>query len=154
MSNSKVINKVEVVCTAIAEDLGFELVDIEFNKEGSSYFLRVYIHKSGGITIDDCQSMSQVLSNRLDEDDPISVPYYLEVSSPGLDRPLKTDKDLKRNLGNEIEIKLYQALKGKKIVEGILTEFTEDEIRIKTPTEEMVKIPKEAIAIIRLAVKF
>ncbi len=138
----------------LAEELGYELVDVEFIKEGSNYFLRVYLDKFGGINLDDCQKMSQLLSEKLDEKDPISTPYYLEVSSPGLDRPLKTDKDLKRNLGREIEIKLYEPLDGKKIIEGILEDYEEKSIVIKTEINEIIKIPKEIIALIKLAVKF
>ena len=81
---------------------------MEYIKESGSYFLKVYVDKIGGITLDDCQKMSKELSRKLDDEDPISEEYYLEVSSPGLDRPLKTDKDLNRNLGRDVELKLYR----------------------------------------------
>lgn len=154
LSRRRVIDTVKSICESIGDDLGYELVDVEFKKEGQDYFLRVYIHKPGGVSIDDCQSMSQLLSSKLDEDDPISVPYYLEVSSPGLDRPLKTDKDLNRNLGKEIELRLYETLDGKKALEGILEGFTEEEIRIQTSTNDIINIPRQIVALIRLAVKF
>ncbi|OZV12939.1 hypothetical protein CIW83_06935 [Tissierella sp. P1] len=108
MNRKGIISIVKEICEQLADELGYELVDVEFLKEGSNYFLRVYLDKPGGINLDDCQKVSQLLSDKLDEKDPITTPYYLEVSSPGLDRPLKNDKDLKRNLGKEIEIKLYE----------------------------------------------
>lgn len=154
LSRKKVMDNVKTICESIAENLQYELVDVEFIKEHQDYFLRVYIHKPGGVNIDDCQKMSQLLSSKLDEDDPISVSYYLEVSSPGLDRPLKTDKDLNRNLGKEIELRLYEALDGKKGYEGILEGFTEEEIRIQTSTNDIINIPRQVVALIKLAVKF
>ncbi len=96
------------------EDLGYDLVDIEFVRENAEQFLRFYIGKREGVSIDDCQKVSEAVGNKLDEIDPIEGSYYLEVSSPGLDRPLKTDKDLKRNIGKEIEISLYKNIDGKK----------------------------------------
>lgn len=154
MNRKGIVTIVKDICDPLVEELGYELVDVEFLKEGSSYFLRVYLDKPGGINLDDCQKMSQLLSDKLDEKDPINVPYYLEVSSPGLDRPLKTDKDLKRNLGKEIEIKLYEPLNGKKIIEGILEAYEEKTIVIRTETSETIEIPRELIALIKLAVKF
>ncbi|MBU5314266.1 ribosome maturation factor RimP [Tissierella carlieri] len=154
MNRKGIISIVKEICEQLADELGYELVDVEFLKEGSNYFLRVYLDKPGGINLDDCQKVSQLLSDKLDDKDPITTPYYLEVSSPGLDRPLKNDKDLKRNLGKEIEIKLYEPLKGKKIIEGILEDYEEKTIVIRTEINEIVTIPKEGIALIKLAVKF
>jgi len=145
---------VRKISESLAVEMGYELVDVEFIKEGSSHFLRVYLDKPGGINLDDCQKMSQLLSDKLDEEDPISIPYYLEVSSPGLDRPLKTDNDLKRNLGKEIEIKLYEALGDRKIIEGVLEDYKDEEIIIKTETGKNMNIPREIIALIKLVVKF
>lgn len=154
MNRKGIVTIVKEICDPLVEELGYELVDVEFLKEGSSYFLRVYLDKQGGINLDDCQKMSQLLSDKLDEKDPINVSYYLEVSSPGLDRPLKTDKDLKRNIGKEIEIKLYEPLKGKKIIEGILEAYEEKIIVIRIESNETIEIPRELIALIKLAVKF
>ncbi|MDR7856230.1 ribosome maturation factor RimP [Tissierella sp.] len=154
MNKKQIIEAIKKISEPIVEELGYELVDIEFLKEGSSYFLRVYLDKPGGITLDDCQLMSQTLSDKLDEKDPISVAYYLEVSSPGLDRPLKIDKDLRRNIGKEVEIKLYESLDGKKILEGILESYNEDDILIKTEYDEAMNISRKSIAVIKLAVKF
>lgn len=137
----------------IAESLGYELVDVEYVKELGSYFLRVYIDKIGGVTLDDCQKMSEELSAKLDEKDPISGEYYLEVSSPGLDRPLKTDKDLERNLNKDVEIKLYKTFENKKIYEGELKSFSKEEI-ILEENKVFIKIPREYISIIKLSIKF
>jgi len=154
MNKKEIIEIVKNICNSLAEELGYELVDAEFLKEGSSHFLRVYLDKPGGINLDDCQKMSQLLSEKLDEKDPISIPYYLEVSSPGLDRPLKNDKDLKRNLGKEVDIKLYESLDSKKIIEGYLENYDDKEIIIKTETGKIINISRQGIALIKLAVKF
>ncbi len=113
MSKKEVLKSVKNICESIATSLNYELVDVEYIKESGSYYLRIYIDKPGGITLDDCQIMSVAVSEKLDENDPIKEAYYLEVSSPGLDRPLKTDKDLKRNLGKDIEVKLYKTFNKK-----------------------------------------
>lgn len=154
MNKKGVIEIVKRICNPLAEELGYELVDVEFLKESSSYFLRVYLDKPGGINLDDCQKVSQLLSEKLDEKDPISVAYYLEVSSPGLDRPLKNDNDFKRNLGKEVDIKLYEALESKKTIEGYLENYDDKEIIIKTELGKFINIPREIIALIKLAVKF
>ena len=154
MSKKELLNKLSEICTPIAESLNFELVDIEFVKEYGSNYLRVYIDKPGGITLDDCQNMSEVISERLDQQDPISGAYYLEVSSPGLDRPLKTDKDFKRNLGKEIEISLYTAIDNKKNYEGVLKDFSEKNIIITGEDANNIEIPRESVSIVKLALKF
>lgn len=154
MNKKGVLGIIKEICEPLVEELKYELVDIEFVKEGPSYFLRVYLDKPGGINLDDCQKMSQLLSDILDEKDPIKVAYYLEVSSPGLDRPLKTDKDLKRNIGKDIEVKLYEALNGKKLIEGTLDNYNESSIILKTETNTIIEIPRELVAVIKLSVKF
>lgn len=98
--------------TPIIEEHGFELVDVEYVKEGSDYYLRVYADKEGGINIDDCVLISRSLEEKLDAADRMTDPYILEVSSPGLTRPLKKDKDFKRNLGKKVEVKLCRAVDG------------------------------------------
>ena len=147
------LNIVNNISNDVAESLGYELVDVEYIKELGSYFLRIYIDKIGGVTLDDCQNMSEELSAKLDEKDPISGEYYLEVSSPGLDRPLKTDKDLERNLNKDVELKLYQPFKNRKSYEGELKAFSKEEITLEE-NEELIKIPREYISIIKLAIKF
>lgn len=154
MSKKEVLREVRELSRSIAADLKFELVDLEYVKENGRYFLRVYIHKDGGVNLDDCQKMSEALSAQLDQEDPIRDAYYLEVSSPGLDRPLKTDRDLERNMDKDIEIHLYAPLKGNKNYEGTLTAYSEKSIKIEDYDHNLVEIPREQISKIRLAVKF
>lgn len=154
MNKKEVLKSVNGICEIIATDLNYELVEVDYVKESGSYFLRVYVDKPGGINLDDCQTMSMALSEKLDENDPFKEAYYLEVSSPGLDRPLKTDKDLKRNLGKDIEISLYKPLNNRKTYEGKLEDFNNMEIIILDEANNTYKIPKELISIIKLAIKF
>ena len=154
MSRKEVLKKLRGICNSIAEDLDYELVDLEYVKENGRYFLRVYIHKDGGVNLEDCQKMSENLSEKLDQEDPIRGTYYLEVSSPGLDRPLKSDKDLKRSIESDIEIKLYSPFDGKKDYEGKLIYFDSDSIKIEKDNQKIVEIPRESISMIRLSVKF
>lgn len=149
-----IIKEVRGICNQLALSLKYDLVDVEFVKEFGSYFLRVYIDKPGGVNLDDCQAMSEMLSEKLDEKDPIGTAYYLEVSSPGLDRPLKTDKDLDRNIGKDIEINLYTALNNKKKYEGNLKQYDENYITITDDKDNITEVPREAISLIRLSVKF
>ena len=111
----------ETLIMPVVEALGFELVDMEYIKEAGAYYLRAYIDKPGGITIDDCETVSRSFSDLLDEKDFIEDSYILEVSSPGLGRPLKKEKDFLRETGKEIEVRLFAPLDGKKEYTGILT---------------------------------
>ena len=154
MNRKNIVNIVKQHCEPMVEEVGYDLVDLEFIKEDSSYFLRLYIGKPEGISIDDCQKVSKIVGDKLDELDPIDESYYLEVSSPGLDRPLKTDKDLRRNIGKDIEINLYKNIDGKKKYIGELLNFTDRYIIIKEETQEDKEIEREAISNMKLAVKF
>ncbi len=154
MNRNNIIKTVKNSCEPVVEELGYDLVDLEFIKENGSNFLRFYIGKPEGISIDDCQKVSEIVEDILDELDPIEESYYLEVSSPGLDRPLKTDKDLKRNKGKDIEINLYKSIDGKKKYIGELLDFTDSHIKIKEETQIEKEIDREAISNIKLAVKF
>lgn len=147
------LNIVSKISNTIAERLEYELVDLEYKKEMGSNFLRIYIDKPGGVTLDDCQKMSKELSDKLDEKDPIEEEYYLEVSSPGLDRPLKTDKDLKRNFGKDVELKLYRFFNDKKSYEGELKNYSKEAVFIEQK-DEIIEIPREYISIIKLCIKF
>ncbi|MGO1469004.1 MAG: ribosome maturation factor RimP [Tissierella sp.] len=147
------LNIVNEMSEEIVEELGYELVDIEYVKEMGNYFLKIFIDKTDGVTLDDCQSMSERLSEKLDKKDPIKGEYYLEVSSPGLDRPLKTDKDLKRNLGKDVELRLYRPFENKKSYEGELSSYSEKEILIEQ-NESSIEIPREYISLIKLSIKF
>lgn len=149
---------IEEITTALVNPVlkenDFELIDVEFTKEGPNKILRLYIDKEGGITIDDCQLVSEYLSDKLDEADPIEENYFLEVSSPGLDRPLKTDKDLRNNIGNDVEINLFKSYNGKKHFSSILLSFDDKIIKIKDEELGELKIGRELISKINLAVKF
>ena len=138
----------------IVEKENFELVDVEFKKEGPHRYLRVFIDKDGGITLDDCQKVSEALSEKLDELDPIEENYFLEVSSPGLDRPLKKDADFERFKGELVEIKLYEPINGQKLLEGELVGLVEDHIHLNVKNVGLVEIPREKAALTRLAIKF
>jgi ribosome maturation factor RimP len=154
---SKVTEVVESMVTPILDESGLELVDIEFVKEGRDYFLRVYIDKEAGVDIEDCGIVSEKLSEKLDEVDPIPHNYFLEVSSPGAERPLKKDKDFEKAIGKNVFIKTYEPIDGEKAFEGILTQFDGEtvmvEMKIKTRKKSIV-IPYEKIANARLAITF
>lgn len=154
MKKRDVINIVYKIAEKIAGELDYDLVDIDYVKEYGSFFLKVYIDKLGGITIDDCQKMSEILGAKLDEKDHIKEAYYLEVSSPGLDRPLKNDKDFKRNIDKDVEIKLYKNFEGKKIYEGRLKDFTKNIISILDYKDNIIEIPRDIISIVKLTIKF
>ena len=144
--------KTEAFLLPVMEKHHFELVDVEYVKEGSDYYLRVYADKEGGINIDDCVLISRSLEEKLDAADRMTDPYILEVSSPGLTRPLKKDKDFKRNLGKKVEVKLYRAVDGSKEFEAILTGYTDTTITLQLdPAEEPKEFSRNDISMIRLA---
>jgi len=154
---SKVTEVVEELAAPIFQELGLELVEIEYVKEGKSWFLRVYIDKDTGVDIEDCGLVSERLSEKLDEIDPIPHNYYLEVSSPGAERPLKKEKDFEKAIGKNVVIKTYEPINGEKSFEGTLLEFDGQhliiEVKIKT-RKKSVDIPYEKVANARLAVVF
>ena len=117
--------RTEELLMPLMEENSFELVDVEYVKEAGTWYLRAYIDKEGGINIDDCELISRALSDKLDELDFIEEAYILEVSSPGLGRPLKKDKDLKRSLGEEVEVRTYRAIEKQKEFTGVLKDFDE-----------------------------
>ncbi|MBQ9886494.1 MAG: ribosome maturation factor RimP [Lachnospiraceae bacterium] len=144
----------EELVTPIITKNNFELVDVEFVKEGSNHYLRAYIDKEGGITVDDCELVSRALSDLLDEKDFIAESYILEVSSPGLGRPLKKEKDYKRSLGKELEIRLYRAVDKQKEFYGILKSYDDSTVTISDENDKELTFEKSDIALIRLAVHF
>ena len=137
----------------VVEANGVELFDVDYVKEGSDWYLRVYIDKEGGITSDDCADVSREMNEILDREDYVEGSYTFEVSSPGLGRPLKKEKDFKRSLGKSVECKLYKAINKQKEFEGILKDFTEDTVTIETEGNELV-LDRKDIAMIRLAIDF
>lgn len=146
--------KTEALLLPMMEEHHFELVDVEFVKEAGTWYLRAYIDKPGGITIDDCESVSRKLSDLLDEKDFIEEAYILEVSSPGLGRPLKKDKDLERSLGESVEVKLFRALDKQKEFSGILKSWDKDTVTLEFEDKAGLTIERANIALIRLAFDF
>ncbi|KEQ20554.1 ribosome maturation protein RimP [Limosilactobacillus reuteri] len=156
---SSVVETVTDLVTPILQDHDFYLYDLEFVKEGKSWYLRVYIDKDGGITLEDCALVSDELSEALDnvEPDPIPQAYFLEVSSPGAERPLKKEEDYQRAIDHYIHISLYQQINGQKIYEGTLTQLSDKKITLdyldKT-RHRQITIDRQKIAQARLAIKF
>ena len=138
--------KVENLLKPVIEENGYDLYDVEYAKEGKNYFLRIYIDKPEGIDLKDCEKVNDLINDLLDKADYIKEQYFLEVSSPGIERNLRKDKHLEQNIGNEIYIKLFQKDKsGKKEYEGILKEFNEELIIL----EEDIQIERKNIAQIK-----
>ena len=146
-------NRVEDAVEKIAEETlagtPYELVDVEYVKE-RDWFLRIYIDKEGGVGLDDCQEVSRMLDEKIDELPMLNGRYILEVSSPGLDRALKKEKDFKRETGKKVDITLYKAVDGSKTLTGVLTGYTKDSIII----DETKELPLKEIAVVRLHIDF
>lgn len=153
MKKTEIVERTERLVTPIIDENHFELVDVEYVKEGSNWYLRVYADKEGGINIDDCVLISRALEAKLDEEDFIKDPYILEVSSPGLGRQLKKDKDFKRSLGEAVECRLFSAFNGSKEWDGTLKDFDENSVTIDSDGNTLI-IPRKNIASVRLAIDF
>lgn len=153
MASSKIEKKIENYIIPIMHENNFELVDIEFKKEGSNWYLRIYVDKEGGFTINDCEIVSRTLSEKLEENDPIEQAYILEVSSPGLDRPLKKEEDFIKFNGEIVDIKLYKSIAKRKEFQGILKGLENNIVTIEEDGVEM-EFNRQDIANIRLAVLF
>lgn len=156
------MNIVEIV-SEIAEPLAiennFQIVDIEYLKEGKNWFLRIYIDKAGGITLNDCARFNQLVSEKMDEIDPDPIPYayYLEVSSPGAERPLKTKEDFESAVGRYINVTLFNPVEKNNVYEGTLSELTEDKavmVVMDKTKEKEIEIQRDNISKARLAVEF
>lgn len=144
MAKAELTTVVEPKCKRLADQLGFELVDVCLDKEGAGKYLRIYIDKPEGISMDDCETYHRAIQPQLE-----SYDYdFLEVSSPGIDRPLKKDRDFERALGSEIEIKLFKAMDGQKVITGILAGLENGEIVLDTPAGEK-RIPRKATALVK-----
>lgn len=145
--------KAEELIMPLIEKNNFELVDTEYVREGGNYYLRYYIDKENGINVDDCELISRAVSDLLDERDFIDEAYILEVSSPGLGRPLKKPKDFERSIGRQVEVKLYKAVNRQKDFEGTLISYTDSQVTISSDGEEII-LDRAGIALIRLAFDF
>lgn len=144
--------KTEALLEPILDDFGFLLWDVEYVKEGADYYLRAYIDKEGGITIDDCVDVSRKLSEKLDADEFIDDAYILEVSSPGLGRKLKKDKEFLRSIGRSVDIKFYKPIDNSKETSGILKSFSKDSITIENGGQDK-EYAKSDIASVKLTLE-
>lgn len=160
MRREEIESKAESLILPIVESNNFELVDLEYVKEGSSYYLRAYIDKEGGITINDCELVSRAFSELLDIEDFIEDAYIMEVSSPGLGRQLKKEKDFARSIGEDVEVKTYTMKqfdfykRKAKEFEGTLTAYDKDSVTITDEDGNELSFMRSEIAIIRLAIDF
>ena len=145
--------KAEALLSPIVESNGFELVDVEYVKEAGNWYLRGYIDKPGGITVNDCETVSRAFSDRLDEDDFIEDSYIMEISSPGLDRPLKKEKDFARSIGKLVEIRTYRPIEKQKDFCGELTAYDNNSVTIDEEGTPRT-FDKKDIALVRLAIDF
>ena len=159
MAKKKITEYVSEWMAAYGPENGYELSRCEFVKEAGTWYLRVYVDKleNGGygwMSSDDCEIVSRYLSEKLDADDPISQNYYLEVSSPGLDRPLLSEKDFERFKGSRVEVRLYEPIDGKKLLEGELLGLADGIVSIKDDNGKKISLPREKAGKINLAVVF
>ncbi|MBB5172038.1 ribosome maturation factor RimP [Texcoconibacillus texcoconensis] len=148
---------VEEIAQPIVEDMGMEIVEVKYQKEGKNWFLRVYIDREGGVDLDDCTAVSERLSEELDKKDPIEGAYFLEVSSPGAERPLKKETDVEKAVGKNVYITTYAPVEGEKVFEGTLNSFDGTTLTVEMKQKQRVKqveIPYDQVASARLAVVF
>ncbi len=138
---------VEEIAVPIIESLGYEYVDTEYAKQGQSWQLTIYIDRQGGVRFEDCEAVSRAVETVLDEKDLIAESYMLCVSSPGLDRPLKNERDFKRCMGQEIDVRLYKPFEGTKEYTGTLTGYTPDSVTLETDENEIIFELKETAKI-------
>ena len=147
-------SKVETWLLPLLEKNQFELVDVEYVREAGIWYLRAYIDKEGGITVDDCEVVSRELGDWLDQEDFIEDSYILEVSSPGLGRPLKKEKDFARSLGKDVEVRLYRPINKQKEFTGTLKAYDADTVTLSMEDVNDLALAKSDIALIRLAFDF
>ncbi len=146
MTSSKgILSKLNEISTKLAEERGYEIVEVAYKKATPHSLVSVFIYKEDGISLDDCDTMSRAIEEELDKEDIIEESYYLEVSSPGLDRPIKTQDDLRRNKGKLVEAKLFAPLDGNKLYEGVLASYTKDTVILDNEGKE-VELPLKSIS--------
>ena len=140
--------RVESLIESTVNNLGYELYDVEYAKEGKDYFLRIFIDKESGIDLNDCEKVNDGINDLLDKADYIKEQYFLEVSSPGIERVLRKDKHLEANIGVLVEIKMFKAIDGKKVLQGILKEFSKDNIVLELEDKDL-EISRKDISVIK-----
>lgn len=143
MKNDALVNEIYEMVKPIAYELNYDIYHVEYVKENGELYLRIYIEKDGGITLSDCEALSRRVSDLMDEKDPIKDPYFLEVSSPGLNRTLFTEEHYKRFIGREVMVKFTKSVDRKKNIKGILKEVNEDSIVVEA--DQLINIPKDKI---------
>ena len=140
--------KIESLTSKTINDLGYELYDVQYVKEGKDYFLRIYIDSEKGIDLDDCEKVSNAITELLDKEDYIKEQYFLEVSSPGIERILKKDKHLQANIGNLVEVKLFKPIEKQKVIQGILKEFNKETLTIEA-NDKNIEIERKNSSVIK-----
>lgn len=153
MNKKELRKEIYPLAEEVAEELGYEIVDIEFQNGSKHDLLSIFIYKKEGIDLDDCTEMSRNLEKKLDDLDILKNPYYLEISSPGLDRPLKTKDDYRRNVGKEVDLKLYAPINGKKEFSFVLDKYDDEFVYCNIDGEEL-KIPIKSISSMKQTIKF
>lgn len=154
MAKKSVTQIIEELVSDFIADHAMELVDVEFVKEGQHRFLRIFVDKEeGSISLDDCKLISNYLNDKIDELDPIKENYFLEISSPGIERPLKKPADYAKNVGKVVQAKLFSPLNGRKIIDGILIGLEDNKVTIDLGNDEMVVIPQDKISLIKPVVE-
>lgn len=150
----KTTELVESLVRSTVESMGFELCEVEFQKEYGNWTLTLYIDREGGVDLDACEAVSKAVDPILDEADPIEQEYYLSVSSLGIDRPLKKDRDYERNLGNELSVKLYAPFEGKKEWLGVLQRYTAEDFTLLTEDGRELTVTRKEAALVRPYIRF
>lgn len=153
MNKKELRKEIYPLAEEVAEELGYEIVDIEFQNGSKHDLLSIFIYKKEGIDLDDCTEMSRNLEKKLDDLDILKNPYYLEISSPGLDRPLKTKDDYRRNVGKKVGLKLYAPIDGKKEFSFVLDKYDDEFVYCNIDGEEL-KIPIKSISSMKQTIKF
>lgn len=153
MAEGKIVTAVREAVENEITKLGYELVDVEFVKEGPNKYLRLYIDKDGGVSIDDCVEVNNVAEPIIDRLDPIDEAYVFEVSSPGIDRPFKSDRDYAKNIGGKVDVSLFSAVNGSKQFTGILKDRRDGKLTIVEGDNETV-LDEKNVSVIRRTVEF
>ncbi len=153
MNKKELKREIYPLAEEVAEELGYEIVDIEFQNGSKHDLLSIFIYKKEGIDLDDCTEMSRSLEKKLDNLEALKNPYYLEISSPGLDRPLKTKDDYRRNVGNEVDVKLYVPIDGQKEFNFVLDKYDDENIYFMKDEKELA-IPIKSISSMKQTIKF
>lgn len=154
LSRKEIIDNASILTKQPLLDMGYELVEVDYVKELGDYYLRIFAYHEDGIGLEDCEKITRIVSDILDEKDLIPGAYYLEVSSPGLDRPISTNDDFRRSINKDIEVRLYKAIEGIKIYDGKLISYDDDNITIINKEEKELVIPREAISLVKLVINF